>query len=147
MRSRPRGSASTRSRKLPDQRKPSLRSKKENPPGPVETPATGPAAGPLSYPDAKIVTANGASRPSEPAINPDERSGLGTDRNLVNQQPSIPRAPSAYDGRMWRGTSRSASGPELALRSMLPGLLRLAAAGTLAVCVAATAVLATLCVG
>src|SRR5271165_5568994 len=76
MRSRPRGSASTRSRKLPDQRKPSLRSKKENPPGPVETPATGPAAGPLSYPDAKIVTANGASRPSAPAINPDERSGL-----------------------------------------------------------------------
>src|SRR5271166_1716663 len=76
MRSRPRGSASTRSRKLPDQRKPSLRSKKENPPGPVETPATGPAAGPLPYPDAKIVTANGASRPSAPAINPDERSGL-----------------------------------------------------------------------
>ena len=36
----------------------------------------GPAAGPLSYPDAKIVTANGASRPSAPAINPDERSGL-----------------------------------------------------------------------
>src|SRR5271166_4771464 len=79
MRSRPRGSASTRSRKLPDQRKPSLRSKKENPPGPVETPATGPAAGPLSYPDAKIVTANGASRPSAPAINPDERSGLDQD--------------------------------------------------------------------
>src|SRR5271157_5020393 len=76
MRSRPRGSASTRSRKHPDQRKPSLRSKKENPPGPVETPATGPTAGPLSYPDAKIVTANGASRPSAPAINPDERSGL-----------------------------------------------------------------------
>ena len=42
----------------------------------METPATGPTAGPLSYPDAKIVVANGASRRSAPAINPDERSGL-----------------------------------------------------------------------
>src|SRR5271165_2781627 len=97
MRSRPRGSASTRSRKLPDQRKPSLRSKKENPPGPVETPATGPAAGPLSYPDAKIVTANGASRPSAPAINPDERSGLEPDKprgaleRTSEDTPELPR--------------------------------------------------------
>jgi len=43
-----------------------------NPPGPVETPAPGPSAGPLSYPDAKIVTANASGRPSAPAINPDE---------------------------------------------------------------------------
>jgi len=45
----------------------------------VETPATGPTAGPLSYPDAKIVVVNGPSRSSAPAINPDERSGLGAD--------------------------------------------------------------------
>jgi hypothetical protein len=31
----------------------------------------------LSYPDAKIATANGASRRSAPAINPDESSELG----------------------------------------------------------------------
>ena len=71
-RSRPRGSASTRSRKPPDQREPSLRSSKENP-GACGTPGSpGPPAGPLSYPDAKIAAVNGASRPSAPAINPDE---------------------------------------------------------------------------
>jgi hypothetical protein len=32
----------------------------------------------LSYPDAKIATTNEASRPSAPAINPDERSGLAS---------------------------------------------------------------------
>jgi hypothetical protein len=75
-RSPPRGSASTRSRKPPDQRESSLRSRKENPRGPVEPRPPGPAAGPLSYPDAKIAATNRASRPSAPAINPDERSGL-----------------------------------------------------------------------
>ena len=39
----------------------------------------GPPAGPPSYPGAKIVAANRASRPSAPAINPDERSGLARD--------------------------------------------------------------------
>jgi len=41
----------------------------------------------LSYPDAKITTANGASRPSAPAINPDERSGLGL-ITATEKQPS-----------------------------------------------------------
>ena len=50
----------------------------------MEPPATGPAAGPLSYPDAKIATTNGASRPSAPAINPDERSGLGIAPGLIS---------------------------------------------------------------
>ena len=36
----------------------------------------GAPAGPPSYPGAKTLAANGASRPSAPAINPDERSGL-----------------------------------------------------------------------
>src|ERR1035438_9459612 len=48
MRSRPRGSGSTRSRKHPDQRKPSLRSRKENPRGRWNRPLPGPAAGPMS---------------------------------------------------------------------------------------------------
>ncbi|MGB6580130.1 MAG: PspC domain-containing protein [Streptosporangiaceae bacterium] len=45
-------------------------------PGPVEPRLPGPAAGPLSYPDAKIAATNGASCRSAPATNPDERSGL-----------------------------------------------------------------------
>ena len=72
---------------------------------------------------------------------------LSTDRNLVNQRPLHHTAPSAYDGRMWWGTSRSASGRESALRPLVPGRLRWAAAGLLAACVAVTAVLATLFVG
>ena len=72
---------------------------------------------------------------------------LSTDRNRVNQRPLHHVARSAYDGRMWWGTSRSASGRELALRPLVPGLLRRAAAGTLAACVAVTAVLATLFAG
>jgi hypothetical protein len=50
-------------------------------------PATGPLAGPLSYPDAKIAATNAASRRSAPAINPDERSGL-----MVHSAPGM-RAP------------------------------------------------------
>jgi len=42
----------------------------------VEPRLPGPAAGPLSYPDAKIAATNGASCRSAPATNPDERSGL-----------------------------------------------------------------------
>src|ERR1700686_2321218 len=76
MRSRPRGSASTRSRKPPDQRKPSQRSRKETPRGLGTPRPPAPAAGPLSYPAAKITPIKGASCRSAPAINPDERSGL-----------------------------------------------------------------------
>ena len=60
----------------PDQGKPSLRSRKENPRGLWNPRPPGPTAGPLSYPDAKIAATNGASWRSAPAINPDERSGL-----------------------------------------------------------------------
>jgi hypothetical protein len=45
--------------------------------GPWDPRPSGPPAGPPSYPDAKIATANGASRRSAPAINPDESSELG----------------------------------------------------------------------
>src|SRR5260370_7138608 len=77
MRSPPHGSASTRSRKPPDLHGPSQRSRKENPgargtpghparqPGRCHTPAL--ESGPRT---------RAASR-SAPAINPDERSGLG----------------------------------------------------------------------
>ena len=65
----------------------------------MEPPATGPPAGPLSYPDTKILTANGASRPSAPAINPDERSGLRLrPRNVPAHWPRIPK-------RRWPGHS------------------------------------------
>ena len=50
---------------------------RRNPRGLWNPPLPGPAARPLSYPDAKIAATNGPSRHSAPAINPDERSGLG----------------------------------------------------------------------
>ena len=62
--------------------KPSLPSRKETP-GARGTPATGPPAGPPSYPDAKIHARNAAQHRSTPAINPDERSGLGDPEGLA----------------------------------------------------------------
>ena len=65
----------------------------------MEPLAPGPAAGPLSYPDAKIAATNGASRRSAPAINPDERSGLARQNFLLEgfQAEAIPHLVDYWD--------------------------------------------------